>query len=217
MGPMGQPLGFLWWRGPACLYPSIQAFEQRGVRARHLFVNEKSHLADEQCSTFMTSQTFLGDAEGKGALLRWLLLPYECFYGGTWMPTTFLHMRLDGAYGLVEVAHGADFIPAGFHVSAFVTAACGAFPLACSASLHAVPSQTRGESTSSSARAESRREPGSSQRDGRIQVDALEVGALAHRGAWLGTKASEHLTGTCISVCSSDSPASFSSFCTIKN
>lgn len=42
---MGQLLGFLGWRGPACTYPSIQAVEQRGVSARHLFVNEKSHPA----------------------------------------------------------------------------------------------------------------------------------------------------------------------------
>lgn len=33
---MGQPLGFLGQRGLACMYPSIQAFEQRGVSARHL-------------------------------------------------------------------------------------------------------------------------------------------------------------------------------------
>ena len=116
-------------------------------------------------------------------------------------------------------SHGGDCLPAGFHIRAFMSAACGALPFACSAcsaSLWAVLSQTRGESTSSSAKEESRREPGSSEHEGRIQAGALEVGTLAHLGARLGTEASEHPTRACISICSSDSPASFSSFCTIK-
>lgn len=60
------------------MYPPIQAFEQRSVSARHLLVDEKNHPATEQCSASFISQTFLGDAEGKGALLQWLVFMFLC-------------------------------------------------------------------------------------------------------------------------------------------
>jgi len=89
------------------------------------------------------------------------------------MPVVFLHVRVDGDYGLELRSCGADLIPAGFHTRAPVPAAHDAFPF------NAELSQTRSETTSFSTREESRREPGSSQRGERIQARALEVGTLA--------------------------------------
>jgi len=56
------------------VHPPIQACQQRGISRRHLFVNEKSCPAKEQCFTSFTSQTFLGDPEGKGALRQLVLM-----------------------------------------------------------------------------------------------------------------------------------------------
>lgn len=62
------------------MHPPIQAFEQRSVSARHLLVDEKNHPATQQCSASFTSQTFLSDAEGKGALLQWLMFMFLCWH-----------------------------------------------------------------------------------------------------------------------------------------